>query len=256
MSAETVTYFPNVLKHEPRMTSVESRSHLCSENGVRRERGGESSAEHSPPINAPTELNPSDELLLERFRHEDREALGRIRKRDTQALAILFGRYARLVKTIARRILRDEAEADELVQEVFLFVFRKAALFDPTLGTARSWIVQIAYHRAIDRRRQLVSRHFYDAVNLEAPAAADVHTEVAFYEQSLEGQLGKDTLVRMRESLSEHQRRTLDLYFFEGYTIEEIAQEMGQSPGNIRHHYYRALEKMRRLAFPARLASK
>ena len=141
-------------------------------------------------------------------------------------------------------------------QEVFIFIFRKIGLFDSTKGSARSWIVQITYHRAIDRRRQLISRHFYDGLDLKAPAAAALHTEIAFYERTLEGTLGKAMVQGIEESLSSDQRETLRLHFFEGYTIEEIAQKMVQTPGNIRNHYYRALEKMRKLIFSPKLPPK
>ena len=88
----------------------------------------------------------SDEFLFERLRDGDHGAL-----------ALLFRRYARMVRGVAYRILRDAAEADDLLQEVFLFLFRKWALFDASRGSARSWIVQVTYHRAIDRRRHLLS---------------------------------------------------------------------------------------------------
>jgi RNA polymerase sigma-70 factor, ECF subfamily len=160
------------------------------------------------------------------------------------------------VRNAACRILRDAAEADDLVQEVFLYIFRKAALFDPSQATARSWIMQVAYHRAFDRRRYLIRRRFYDWLSLDATTAAAVESEVAFYEQSLEGALGRGALARIEEALSPDQRRTLQLYFFEGHSIAEIAQLMQQSPGNIRNHYYRGLEKMRKLFFSLKLASK
>jgi RNA polymerase sigma-70 factor, ECF subfamily len=186
-----------------------------------------------------------DELLLERVSQGEKEALG-----------ILFRRHARTVRNVACRILRDDAEADDLVQEVFLFLIRKAALFKPSHGTARSWIVQVAYHRAFDRRRQLIARHFYDALELDTPTAAARHTEIAFYEQSLAGRLGQPKLRQIADALSPNQHRTLQLYFFEGYTIEEISLEMGQPPGNVRNHYYRALEKIRKLIFTPKVAAK
>lgn len=189
----------------------------------------------------------SDEELLDQVRNGVREALG-----------ALFRRYARVVRTVAHRILRDASEADDLVQEVFLFVFGKAALFDPARGTVRSWLVQVTWHRAIDRRRYLASRHFYTSLELNDDL---LESETArgllnFYEESMEGSLGRETLRRIDESLSEDQRRVIRLYFFEGRTIGEIAALLGQTPGNIRNHYYRALEKMRREIFPAKLRKK
>ena len=244
MNSEAASYFPAMLMGGPDATTVAGQSSITagempSEIDVQADKR-ESSIEN--PISA---SNLPDESLLRLLQSGNKNAL-----------AIVFRRFARLVRAISFRVLRDEAEADDLLQEVFLFIFRKAELFDGTKGSARSWIVQITYHRAIDRRRQLISRHFYDALDLESPTAAALHTEIAFYEQSLEGRLGKEALARIRDSLSEDQRRTLELYFFGGYTIAEIAEQLSQSPGNVRHHYYRALEKMRKLVFSTKLASK
>ena len=87
-----------------------------------------------------------------------------------EALSILFRRYARLVRTVAMRILRDDSEADDLLQDVFLFFHRNCSLFDSSKASVRSWIVQMTYHRAIDRRRYLNSRHFYTRLDLDGVA--------------------------------------------------------------------------------------
>lgn len=191
--------------------------------------------------------DPTDETLFEQLHEGNKEAL-----------AILFCRYARLVKAVAYRILRNAGEADDLVQEVFLFIFRKSALFDPELGSARSWIVQTTYHRALDRRRYLASRHFYRSVELEDGilCAEDLRLEVTFYERSVEGVLGKELLRKVEDALSEDQRQTIRLYFFEGYTLEEIAGLTGQTLKNVRNHYYRGLEKMRQQIFGRKSAPK
>lgn len=189
----------------------------------------------------------SDEFLLEQ-----------LREGNHGALALLFRRYARLVGTVAYRILRDAAEAEDLLQEVFLFIFRKWALFDASRGSARSWIVQVTYHRAIDRRRHLASRNFYDSAELdEALLSMDGPVgDSAFYERSIEGSLGTEMLSKIAEALSIDQRRTIQLYFFEGYTFEEIAGLTKQLVGNVRNHYYRGLDKIRKLVFAPELRDK
>lgn len=182
---------------------------------------------------------------------DDEQLLARIATGDKEALSAFFHRYATMVRSGALRILRNSAEADDLVQEVFLFVYRKASLFDPTRGSARSWLVQVTYHRAFDRRRHLASRQFYTSIEVEEELLGTAGSEPAkdFYENSLEGTLGRETLDKIGEALSEDQKRVLHLYFFEGYSIEEIADLIGQRQGNVRNHYYRALEKMRRIVF-------
>jgi RNA polymerase sigma-70 factor, ECF subfamily len=71
------------------------------------------------------------------------------------ALAILFQRHRKAVLNVARRILRDDYEAEDLCQEVFLSLFQSARLFDATKGRAVSWIIQITYSRALSRRKYL-----------------------------------------------------------------------------------------------------
>ena len=172
-----------------------------------------------------------------------------------EALAVLFRRYARLVRGVSFRVLRDASEADDLVQEIFLLVYRDCHTFDRSKGPARSWILQMAYHRAISRRRYLTSRHFYTRLDLDDGASqlADPRASRRRFEDSVAGRLGTGGLQRAFEALSENQRRTLQLHFFEGYTFGEIASELGQSTGNIRHHYFRGLNRLRKQIFDARL---
>jgi RNA polymerase sigma-70 factor, ECF subfamily len=190
--------------------------------------------------------------------YSDEHLLGRTSEGDREALSLLFRRYAHMVRALAERILRDASEAEDLVQEVFLFVFRKGALFDPERGSARSWLIQVVYHRAFDRRRYLASRRFYS--NLELQEAIFRAEEPAVltnsYEDSIEAALGRDALRRIDEALSEAQRLVIRLYFFDGHTLQEIAAVIGQSVGNVRNHYYRALEKMRKEVFTTKLQAK
>jgi len=166
---------------------------------------------------------------------------------DREALSQLFRRFGRLIRGIGRRILRDDAEADDLVQEVFLYIQRKASLFDGAKSSARSWIFQVAYTQAFLRRRQLKAHGFYSSgiadnareTGIPAVSGAD-------YDQSVEGLFGRTGWQKMFLSLSEEQRETLRLHFFEGYTFAEIAEKLGQSYSNVRNHHYRGLEKLRK----------
>jgi len=180
----------------------------------------------------------------------DEFLVSRLCQGDTDALAPLFHRYSRVVRSIAFRILRDSFEADELVQEVFLQLQRKRSEFDAVRGTARVWILQIARNLAASRWRHLNSRRFYSRVDLEA---ADVSSSDGRNNWNgpvtVEHGFEKANLRQLFLFLSENQRRTLELFFCEGYTLDEIATEMGQSKGNIRHHYFRGLEKLRKEVF-------
>jgi RNA polymerase sigma-70 factor (ECF subfamily) len=198
----------------------------------------------APQLEFPADV--SDESVLERVADGDRHALG-----------TLFQRYARLVRGVALRILRDDSEADDLLQEVFLFVFRKSATFDSSRCSVRSWIVQMTYHRAIDRRRYLQSRHFYTQVNLEgAQEVIDPRSKGGAEDEFALELVGNATMQGLLDTLTEDQRNTLSLHFYEGYTFAEIAAKLDQSLGNIRNHYYRGLDKLRKQLFAAKLSGR
>jgi hypothetical protein len=98
----------------------------------------------------------------------DEELMAGLQAKDAEALDLLFGRYSRLVFAIAVRILNDHNEAEDAVQEVFFRLYQKAALFDSSKGSAKGWIVQIAFSRARDRRAHLSRRGFYSGTDVDS----------------------------------------------------------------------------------------
>ena len=176
---------------------------------------------------------------------------------DQEALASLFGRYARIVRGIAYRVLRDPSEADDLLQDIFLLIHRLCTTFDSSKGSARHWILQMTYRRAISRRRYLTSRHFYCTQELDDVTAALAAPEPALpFEDTLDGRFDKGDIERIFQELSEDQRQALLLRFVEGYTLPEIAERMGQSRANIKNHYVRGMEKLRKHIFHGKLTGK
>jgi len=219
---------------------------------ARVEAGSARSLEQSGP--KPGDAGAADDTLVSPQESPDEALLERVSSGDTEALAFLFRRYARLVHTVAYRILRDAAEADDLLQDVFLFIHRKCGTFDSSKCSARSWIVQMTYHRAIDRRRYLQSRHFYTQVDLNgATERPDPRWETAGTGAFASDLVGNTTIQGLLDGLTEDQRNTLSLHFFDGCTFAEIAAKLDQSLGNIRNHYYRGLEKLRKQMFPGKL---
>jgi RNA polymerase sigma-70 factor (ECF subfamily) len=168
---------------------------------------------------------------------------------DGNALGELFRRYSRLVRTIAGRILGDAAEGEDLAQDLFLFIQRKSAIFDSSKSSARSWIVQMTYHRAIERRRYLTARRFYASRGDGPEFGQPVGIPTTECDYSSDAVFGRNGLEKVMNNLSSDQKETLRLHFFEGHTFAEISTKMGQSLGNVRHHYYRALEKIREQMF-------
>jgi RNA polymerase sigma-70 factor, ECF subfamily len=245
MSSEAAAYFPDALTSTSEVRRPAQDASELTPDLPETVQPQINASESSGAVTQIAEI--SDEILLEQVGQGAREAL-----------AVLFRRYARTVRNVAHRILRNEAEADDLVQDVFIFIFRKAGHFKASRGTASSWIVQVTYHRAFDRRRYLNTRHFYASRELDDAAlnVADRRCEGLLSEWSLEAVWGRESAARLRELLSPPQLRTIELHFFEGYTLEEIADRLGQPLGNIRHHYYRGLEKLRKPAFAGKLRSK
>jgi RNA polymerase sigma-70 factor (ECF subfamily) len=179
-------------------------------------------------------------------RSEDEALMARVQAGDESALGLLLERHARLVLGIGYRILRDVGEAQELVQDVFLHAYRKCLLFDPQRGTFRGWLIRITCRRALDRREYLNLRRFYDDRNLED------YIEVFQAATNLEYQADlsrcEEALQQAFKGLTEKQRSTLELYFFEGYTLREISERMSESLANVRHYYYRALDRLKESA--------
>jgi RNA polymerase sigma-70 factor, ECF subfamily len=160
----------------------------------------------------------------------------------SDALAQLFDRYHGLVFGVASRILRDNGEAEDIVQAVFLEIFQAASQYDRLKGSARIWILQYAYHRSFNRRRYLILRGFYERTGASGP-----HREFtsASYGGPLDGVETVKTLQEAFRHLTKTQRDTLELAFYEGLTMREIEQRTGWPVGNVKHHYYRGLEKLR-----------
>jgi len=182
----------------------------------------------------------------EQIEISDEHLLSRLSVGDIEALTLLFNRYARVVRHIGRRILRDDAEADDLVQDLFLFLQQKCSIFDRTKGSAGSWIVQMTYQRAIDQQRRLASRQFYRRESVQISASHLVAMPTTENDYSPEAVFGRNGLEKILGALSQDQRETLRLFFFEGYTLAEIGAKLGQPLGNVRNHYYRALDKLRK----------
>lgn len=177
-------------------------------------------------------------------RLSDEELMAQLQTGCDDALAVLFDRYHRLVYVIAARVVRDEGEAEDVMQTVFLDIYRAKAQFDASKGSTKVWLLQYAYHRSLNRRRQLNSGNFYRPSDVQdfseggEQAAPSVHFLLPPQESSI---LVQEALA----TLNKAQKSTLELAYFEGLTMREIAGRTGESVANVRHHFYRGLDKLR-----------
>ena len=182
---------------------------------------------------------PTDAQLMERIKLGNREALG-----------ILYERYAKIVFTVGLRILRNATEAQDLVQDIFVQIFRKCHLYDVNKGSGASWLLRIAYSKAFDRREYLNLRGWSGWSEVEE--IMDRELVDASCQPLDEIILAKQVLARALSELTHRQRLTLEMYFFEGYTLREISAQLDESIVNTRHHYYRGIEKLRAVALDHR----
>ena len=175
------------------------------------------------------------------FLRSDEELAKQLRTGDAEALTTLFKRHNQLVFSVARRILRDPTEAEDAVQEIFLDVFRSIDQFDAAKGSFRMWLLMFAYHRALNRRRALISSHTFemhslDDLTIDLPQPA---------RQSFAGLEDHILVQQLLLGLEPRQRRTIELTYYDGLTAGEISIRTGESIRVVRHNLYRGLAHIR-----------
>lgn len=173
----------------------------------------------------------------------DRPLMARVDSRDADALAALYDRHAGRLLGLARRILGDGGDAEEVLQEVFLWAWRSASAFDPARGNVLTWLMIATRSRSIDRLRARRPASRPEMRSLEdvpeGPASAeDVEASSASRQfeaicRSAVGQLPAD------------QRRALELAYFEGLTHQEIATRTETPLGTVKTRVRLGLMKLR-----------
>jgi RNA polymerase sigma-70 factor (ECF subfamily) len=163
-----------------------------------------------------------------------------MRAANGEALEPLFRRYGRLVHRVASDILHDTGEAEDVTQEVFMELYRKAHQYDPARGSVRVWLLQYAYHRSLRRKTALRRRAAYRAEPLDA-----IDEQVRGSRKRLTRQESRWLIRSGLAQLPERQRATLELACFEELSLRDVAERLGVSVGCTRHYYYRGLARLR-----------
>ena len=172
----------------------------------------------------------------------DRETLERMARGEHDALAELYDRHGRLIYSLALRIVRDQGDAEDIVQEVFSQAWRQAGRYDAGRGQVVGWLVTMARSRAIDRvrgRRVRPDAMFDETAALDLPDSAP----------SADDQLawsGRATEIRSAfEGLPLLQRVAIELAFYEGLTHSEIAERLEVPLGTVKTRIRQGLLKMK-----------
>jgi RNA polymerase sigma-70 factor (ECF subfamily) len=175
---------------------------------------------------------------------EDADLLRQLALGNGDAFGVIVDRYHRLVFSVASRIVKDEGEAEDVTQTVFLDVFRKLALFDPAKGTMKTWLLQFAYTRSVNRRYHLQQQHFYSKLHIDEITPLAFSTERSA-DRWLTAADASRCLTQALACLKPKQRQAIELISLEGLTFQEAAQKSGESLPSTRHNYYRGMVKLR-----------
>ena len=167
---------------------------------------------------------------------DDLRLVARLRAGDQQALSALYDRYSSVVYGVALRILQDTGAAEDLLQDIFLQLWRKPDAFDSSRGSLGAWLAVIARNRSIDRLRQ--RRPESDIEDCVIASSTDLRDET---ERSL---VIEKVRVVMNE-MSPDQRTAMELAFFEGLTHTEIAEKTGEPLGTIKTRIRSGLQMLR-----------
>lgn len=171
----------------------------------------------------------------------DEELLAATAAGDQAAFAELFERTGDLVYGIVLRVVRDPAQSQEVAQEVLIEAWRIAGRFDPSRGSARTWLVTIAHRRAVDRvRTEQASRERLQRVGIR-------DQQRPFDEVAEQVEVGQehDQVDRALAVLSEDQRRVVELAYYEGYTYREVATELDIPLGTVKSRMRDGLVRLR-----------
>ena len=181
--------------------------------------------------NTVTQTGPEDDARL----------LTQVQRGDEAAMAALYDRYSKIVYSVSLRVLRDAAAAEDVLQEIFMQVWRNPNSFIATRGSLGGWLAVVARNRSIDTLRRKKPTEQVEEVYLASPTNLADESE-----RNLMMERAKAVIV----TLPAEQRKTLEMAFFDGLTHSEIAEMTGDPLGTVKTRIRSALGTLRK-AFQA-----
>lgn len=162
--------------------------------------------------------------------------IARVRAGDQQAMSELYDQYAKVVYSVALRVLQDTGAAEDVLQDIFLQLWRNPDAFDASRGSLAAWLAVIARHRAIDRLRK--RRPETELEEFVIAGGPDLASEA---ERTLMVQKVRTVM----EEMNQDQRAALEMAFFQGLTHTEIAEKTGEPLGTIKTRIRSGLQQLR-----------
>jgi len=160
---------------------------------------------------------------------------------DEQALAVLYDRYGRVAWTLARRIVRDQALAEDVVQEAFLTLWRGARSYRPDRAAPKAYLLMLVHRRAVDVVRR-EERRRAEPLESAPEGASDTSTADQVW-SGLEGERVRGAL----SALADEQRELIELAYYEGFTQSELASRLGLPLGTVKSRMFAGLQRLRAL---------
>lgn len=174
------------------------------------------------------------------------ELLQAVAKKDQKALGTLYDQYKRLLFSLCLSILKDREEAEELLQEIFVQIWQKAATYDPEKGTPYSWLVSMTRNRAIDRIR---SRSWKEQQITDPDTDDEIFRLIPTDEtnplNAVVAQQRTAMIQQVLHKIPAEQRDVLTFAYFDGFSQSEIAQETGLPLGTVKSRIRQGLLKLR-----------
>jgi RNA polymerase sigma-70 factor (ECF subfamily) len=172
--------------------------------------------------------------------YSDARLVTSIARYSEVALAEVYRRHGRAVYGLARRVLQDEAEAEDVTQEVFLRLWREPERFDPDRGSLRSFLLAQAHGRAVDAVRSSSSRRARESREAARTARAEYDLQHEVWDLAL-----ADQVAQALGALSDDERRAIELAYFEGHTYRDVARVLGQPEGTVKSRIRSGMRRLR-----------
>jgi RNA polymerase sigma-70 factor, ECF subfamily len=190
-----------------------------------------------------------DEALYKEL--DDEELMQRLVYRDLTAYRTLYGRYSNLVYSAALRIVRDAHIAEDMVQEVFLRLWRKPDSYTPARGKFSTWLTSVTRNRAVDGVRSRNRRYRHETASPEEQEREIPGSELD--DPALTAELAdqRRLILSAMSQLPAEQRQTIELAYFGGLTQQEIAERLHQPLGTVKTRIRLGMQKLRTALTPA-----
>jgi RNA polymerase sigma-70 factor (ECF subfamily) len=162
------------------------------------------------------------------------------------ALAEVYRRHGGAVYGLARRVLNNASEAEDVTQEVFLRLWNRPDRFDPGRGTLRSFLLTQSHGRAVDAVRSLNARRLRESGEARRTATAEYDMQHEVWDLAV-----ADQVARALGDLPDDERRAIELAYFDGHTYVEVADLLGQPEGTVKSRIRNGMRRMRALLVDA-----